>query len=136
MDRLFRRLAACSLVLALPSMGCKTPRSEVPPNPSFSGAGQASAPVGFGSAPNPVTGAPSMAQGAGQYGIPSPGANTPSYGMANGAFGGPGTSGLSAPPTSMAPGGASNPMTGIPQTGTGSTGPAAGAGAAPTQNPF
>ncbi len=154
MDRLYRNLAGSglALTLVLAGAGCRTPRSEVPPSPAFSGNGQAPD-VGFSKAPNPIDGPGSAGMppaGGGQFGTPSP-SSTPSYGpSAGGAFSAPGSnlgtqSSMPSPlPTGTAPGtgslaspgGASNPMSGIPQTGTGPSGPAAGVGAAPTQNPL
>lgn len=147
MDRLNRNLAACGLALALATSGtgCKSTRSEVPPSPSFSGNGQA--PIGFNKDPNPVSGAAGLPGANSQYGTPTP-TTTPSYGPpGQGGFGGVGSnlgSPATTPPSSTAPGydglssplGASNPATGLPQAGTGPSGPAAGIGAAPTANPL
>jgi hypothetical protein len=144
MDRLYRTLAGCGLVLTLvlPGSGCRSTKPEVPPSPTFSGNGQA--PVGFSQSPNPIDGAAGLPPGGGvKFGTPNP-STSPSYGPAgNGGFGAvganlgtppsatlPGSAGLSSPP------GASNPTTGIPQSGTGAIGPASGIGAAPTQSPF
>ncbi len=150
MDRLdlYRNLARCGLALSLTlaSAGCKTPKSEVPPSPTFSGNGQA--PIGFNQEPNPMSGAATAGMPAGgQFGTPPGPSAAPNYGVNGGGFGGPGAN-LGAqstmPPASTmpgaaglaSPGGVSNPATGIPQSGTGSSGPASGLGAAPTQNPF
>ncbi len=59
MDRLHfsRNLASCGLALSLlvAGAGCRTPKSEVPPSPTFSGNGQTL--VGFNQEPNPMSGA-------------------------------------------------------------------------------
>ena len=150
MDRLYRNWAGCGLVLVLvlPGTGCRSTKPEVPPSPTFSNNSQA--PIGFSQSPNPVDGAAGLPPGGGgRFGTPSP-STTPGYGptTANGGFGpvgsNLGTPSSATPPSTTLPGaaglssplGASNPTTGIPQTGTGPIGPASGIGAAPTQNPF
>jgi hypothetical protein len=144
MDRLNRALAGASLALALTvvtsASGCRSMRSEVPPGRPFTPDGQQTPPIGFSSTPgtpalsglptSPGTGAPGSA---GQLGTPAPGANP--YGAPTGnTFGPPGTSGLATSPSAGAASGAglppsmpgasaSDPTTGIPQTGTGPLGP-------------
>jgi hypothetical protein len=144
MDRLNRAVAGAGLAVALTVMGtatgCRSMRPEVPPGRSFTPDGQQTPAIGFSSTPgtpalsgiptNPGTGAPgSPTNAAGQVGLPTPGGNTYSTPTV-GAYGAPGTSGgLGASPSlgaatgaglapATAPGGASDPSTGIPQTGT------------------
>jgi hypothetical protein len=167
MDRRDRMWTGFSALLALAvsctAMGCRSTRSEVPPAKPFSGVGQAPSGVGFGSAPHNGTGfaalpngtgegLPGRNNGTGQFGTPLPGSTN--YGApTNNAYGPPGTSSLATPPASSlgAPSSAmpsaSDPTTGIPQSGTGATGPAAGLSPispssstsqfpVPTQTPF
>lgn len=137
MDRLKRTWTGCGLALAvlLSGGGCRNLRSEVPPGKRFSPDTQGTPPIGFSNAPHAATGMPGAGLGtpsgmpgpgggSGQFGTPAPGAQT--YGApTDNAYGAPGSSpagsaGLTAP-SSVA-----NPTTGIPQTGTGPAGPAAG----------
>ena len=146
MDRRERMLTGLGLTiaLALGAPGCRTPRSEVPPGKAFSGSGQAqpqAGAVGFGSAPHGPNGFAGLPSGsgeglpgsnaAGQLGTPAPGVGN--YGApTNNTYGPPGTSSLATPPSSslgapsMSPPVGSDPAVGLPQTGTGPTGPAAG----------
>jgi hypothetical protein len=146
-----------ALALGTGATGCRSLRSEVPPAKTFSGAGQGGGPMGFGSSP-PAQGTFAGLPGGsadptpGQYGTPAPGASN--YGApTSNTYGAPGTSNLASPPASALGSGApasalpsvSDPTTSIPQSGTGSTGPAAGIGvgraasgtpAGPSQGPF
>jgi hypothetical protein len=174
MDRRVRtKVGAALLGLATAAAGgCRSTKPEVPPAKAFSAAGQPSAPLAFGSSPgqnafsalsgtnpNPET---IPGRSGGQFGTPAPGNDM--YGApTDNTFGPPGTNGLAAgsgapaasqPPSNAASGLSgmgysmppmTNPSVGIPQTGTGSTGPAAGIAAppaassslnAPTQSPF
>lgn len=125
MDRLRRFLAGGMLALMMgtvvTSAGCRSTKNEVPPGPKYSSTGDPMASGGFNSAPHPYNGMPSaygnngMPGGGGMSGPgalpgdstmgasnPSSSFGTPTPGgpnMAqptNNAYGGPGTSGLSA----------------------------------------
>lgn len=149
MERRDRRTASLGLALTLTLglTGCRTPRSEIPPSKTFSGNGQPTAALPFGSTPNPVNGfsaLPSAAgdglpgqTGAGQLG--TPGTNSGNFGVpSTSSFGPPGTNlntGAANPSSPLSPAGmnppsVSNPTVGIPQTGTGPAGP--GSYVAPT----
>lgn len=133
MDRLNRTLVGCGLALTLilPNAGCRSTRSEVPKGRSYSGDGQQAPPIGFSQSANPDSysglqtgqgGLPGSPGGSPLLGTPSPAA--PNYGVPTGpGFGGPGSAGMTTPPAAV-----TDPSVGIPQTGTGSTGPAAGIG--------
>jgi hypothetical protein len=146
---------ALALTVVTTATGCRSLRSEVPPGRPYTGDGKQSAPIEFSSTPGtsalnglPTTGpgaTGSASAAAGQVGVPVGGPNA--YGLPTGnTYGAPGSAGMSsglpgaglgaAPsagattgsglPPATAPGGASDPSTGIPQSGISPLGPAAG----------
>jgi hypothetical protein len=143
MDRLKRTWMGCGLAVTmlLYSGGCRSMRPEVPPGKPYvpEAQGGSNPPIGFSNAPHASTGMPGTGlgagtgngipgvnSGAGQLGTPMP--SNGLYGAPTGnSFGPPGSSTSLAPGATM-PGGAANPMTGIPQSGIGTTGPANGVG--------
>jgi hypothetical protein len=139
MDRRIRTVAGLGLMLAVSGTACRTPRSEIPPAKTFSASGQPAAPLAFGSSPNNNNGFSTLSSvtgdgrpahdGAGTIGTPAP--RSDNYGApTTGAYGAPGSAMGNSP--TMAPSSYSNPGVGIPQNGTGPTGPAAGIGAPPS----
>ncbi len=139
-----------ALALMASASGCKTPKPEVPPHrPFLSGVEGASAPPSSLTNPSSTTdGLPPVNAGASQYGTPTTGAARPFGAPTANTYGAPGSSTLGSMPGADAtprpamgpvntlPTG-NNPLTGVPQAGTGPLGPGAipsGISGAPTQD--
>lgn len=156
MDRpkntLSRVLQGGGLALALVAggSGCRSTKPEVPPHrPFLSGAEGTPAPASSLTSPSAtMDGLPPVSAGGSQYGTPASASSRPYGAPTSNAYGAPGTSSLGSLPGGDAthPGlgpanglqGGSNPLTGIPQTGTGPLIPGmapGGLSGAPTQDP-
>jgi hypothetical protein len=142
MDRLYRSLTGCGLVLLLAAGGCRSTQPEVPPGRPYTNDGRQVPPIGFSSEPHGMTGPgmtagmPGLAAGPGspQLGTPGAAASTNYGAPTNSQYAAPAyTAGVAPVPSTMGQLGGGAESTSMPSSGLGapSIGTMAGPAAAP-----